>query len=102
MSPDPEQEYFCDGMAEELIDALAKLEGLKVASRTSAFQYKAEQRDVREIGRRLGVRTVLEGGVRKAGDRLRITAQLVNVADGYQIWSGSYERKAEDVIVIQE
>jgi TolB-like protein/Tfp pilus assembly protein PilF len=102
MSPQKDQEYFCDGMAEELIDGLAKLEGLKVASRTSAFQYKEGGRDVREIGRRLGVRTVLEGSVRKAGNRLRITAQLVNVADGYHLWSDKYDRDLEDIFAVQD
>jgi TolB-like protein len=102
MSPQKDQEYFCDGMVEELIDALAKLGGLRVASRTSAFQYKKATRDVREIGRRLGVRTVLEGSVRKAGSRLRVTAQLVNVADGYHLWSDKYHRDLEDIFAVQD
>ncbi len=102
MSPQKDQEYFCDGMAEELIDGLAKLDGLKVASRTSAFQFKEGARDIREIGRRLAVRTVLEGSVRKAGNRLRITAQLVNVADGYHLWSDKYDRDLEDIFAIQD
>jgi len=102
MSPQKDQEYFCDGMVEELIDALAKLGGLRVASRTSAFQYKEATRDIREIGRRLGVRTVLEGSVRKAGNRLRITAQLVNIADGYHLWSDKYDRDLEDIFAVQD
>ena len=85
MSADAENEYFCDGMTEELIDALAKIEGLKVVARTSAFQFKETAHDIREVGQRLNVGTVLEGSVRKAGNRLRITAQLINVADGYHL-----------------
>jgi serine/threonine protein kinase/tetratricopeptide (TPR) repeat protein len=102
MSPRKDQEYFCDGMVEELTDALAKLGDLRVASRTSAFQYKETTRDVREIGRRLGVRTVLEGSVRKAGNRLRVTAQLVNVTDGYHLWSDKYDRDLEDIFAVQD
>jgi TolB-like protein/Tfp pilus assembly protein PilF len=102
MSPQKDQDYFCDGMVEELTDALAKLGGLRVASRTSAFQYKETTRDVREIGRRLGVRTFLEGSVRKAGNRVRITAQLVNVADGYHLWSDKYDRDLEDIFAVQD
>src|SRR6266550_4319001 len=87
MSADPENEYFCDGLAEELLNALAKIESLKVAARTSAFSFKGKETDVREIGRKLNVGVVLEGSVRKSGNRLRITAQLINVADGYHLWS---------------
>src|SRR4030095_8086280 len=85
ISADPENEYFCDGLAEELINALAKIEGLKVAARTSRFSCKGRDEDVREIGRRLAVGAVLEGSVRKAGEQLRITAQLIDVADGYRV-----------------
>ena len=99
---DPENEYFGDGLAEELITALTKVEGLRVAARTSAFQFKGQARDVREIGRRLNVNTVLEGSIRKSGSRLRVTAQLVKVADGYQLWSGRYDRTMEDVFAIQD
>ena len=102
MSADPEQEYFCDGLAEELIDALARLEGLRVVSRTSAFQFKGQSRDVSEIGKQLRVRFVLEGSVRKAGNRLRINAQLINTADGYHLWSERYDRVLEDIFEIQD
>ena len=87
MSADPEQEYFCDGLAEELIDALARLDGLRVVARTSAFQFKGQSLDVAEIGKQLRVRFVLEGSVRKSGNRLRINAQLINTDDGYHVWS---------------
>jgi len=102
MSPDKDQEYFCDGMADELINALTKLGGLHVAARTSAFQFKGKNVDIRTIGEELNVSTVLEGSVRKAGNTLRITAQLINVADGYHLWSETYERQLEDVFAIQE
>jgi len=102
MSSDPEQEYFCDGLAEELIDTLAKLEGLKVVARTSTFQFKGQAHDIRRIGEQLGVRTVLEGSVRKAGNRLRITAQLINVSDGYHLWSERYDRTLDDIFAVQE
>jgi serine/threonine protein kinase/Flp pilus assembly protein TadD len=102
LSPEKDQDYFCEGLAEELINALVKIENLRVASRASAFQIKESVSDVREIGRRLNVESVLGGSVRKAGDRLRITAQLTNVADGYHIWSERYDRKLEDVFAIQD
>ena len=102
MSPDPEQEYFCDGLAEELIDALARLEGLRVVARTSAFQFKGQALDVGEIGKRLKVGTVLEGSVRKAGNRLRINAQLINASDGYHLWSERYDRNMDDVFAVQD
>ncbi len=102
MSADAENEYFCDGLAEELLNALAKIDALRVAARTSAFSFKGKETDVREIGRKLNVSTVLEGSVRKAGDRLRITAQLVNVADGYHLWSERYDRLMEDIFDVQD
>jgi TolB-like protein/Flp pilus assembly protein TadD len=102
MSADPEQEYFCEGMAEEILNALTRLEGLRVAARSSAFQFKERGGDVRRVGEALNVRTVLEGSVRTAGKRLRVTAQLVNVADGYHIWSERYDRQMEDVFAIQD
>ena len=102
MSADPEQEYFCDGMAEELISALTKIENLHVPARTSAFAFKGEKIDMREIGRKLNVATVLEGSVRKAGNRLRITAQLINVTDGYHLWSERFDRELDDVFAIQD
>ena len=102
MSPGRDQDYFCEGMAEELIHALARLPGLRVASRTAAFQFKGHAGDMRAVGERLGVESVLEGSVRKAGDRLRITLQLVDVASGYQQWTGRYDRELADVFAVQE
>ncbi len=102
MSADPDQEYFCDGMAEELISALARIKGLSVAARTSAFLFKGQNVDIRQIGERLMVATVLEGSVRKMGNRLRIAAQLINVHDGYQIWADRYDRNIDDVFAIQD
>jgi serine/threonine-protein kinase len=102
LSPQKDQEYFCDGMSEELINALTKIEQLQVASRTSAFQFKGRSCDISEIGKKLKVQMVLEGSVRKAGNRLRITAQLVNAEDGYHIWSEKYDREMEDVFAIQD
>jgi serine/threonine protein kinase/tetratricopeptide (TPR) repeat protein len=102
MSPDPENEYFSDGIAEEITSALTKVRALQVASRTSAFAFKGKHLDVRRIGEELGVATMLEGSVRKAGNRLRITAQLIKVSDGYHLWSERYDRDAEDVFAIQD
>jgi serine/threonine-protein kinase len=102
LSADPEQDYFCDGMAEEIINALTHVEGLRVVARTSSFAFKGKHQDVREIGRKLDVETVLEGSVRKAGNRLRITAQLVKTDDGYHLWSERYDREMEDVFAIQD
>jgi non-specific serine/threonine protein kinase len=102
MSADKDQEYFCDGIAEEIINALFKVEGLDVAARTSSFAFKRKDLDVRTIGRRLGVDAVMEGSVRKARERLRINAQIVGVADGYHIWSGQFDREVSDVFSIQE
>jgi len=102
MSPERDQEYFCEGMAEELINALTQLGGLKVSARTSSFQFKGPGHDIRQVGHDLGVETILEGSVRKAGSRLRITAQLINVADGCHLWSESFDRDLEDVFAIQD
>jgi TolB-like protein len=102
MSNDPENEYFTDGIAEEIINALSKIQALRVASRTSSFAFKGKSEDMGEIGRKLKVTTVLEGSVRKAGNKLRVTAQLINVADGYQLWSERYDRQLEDVFAIQD
>ncbi|HEX6048709.1 MAG TPA: protein kinase [Gemmatimonadaceae bacterium] len=101
-SPDRDQDYFSDGISEELIATLARIDGLRVASRTSAFAFKGRDVDVRTVGAQLGVSTVLEGSVRRAGDKLRITAQLVNVADGFPLWSETYDRTAGDAFAIQE
>jgi serine/threonine protein kinase/tetratricopeptide (TPR) repeat protein len=102
MSADVENEYLADGMAEEIINALNKVQSLRVAARTSSFAFKGKNEDVGDIGRKLKVSTVLEGSVRKMGSRLRITAQLVNVADGYHLWSERYDREMEDVFAIQD
>jgi TolB-like protein len=102
LSPERDQAYFCDGLAEELISALTRISGLRVASRTSSFQFRGTAADVREIGRRLGVRVVLEGSVRKAGDRLRITVQVTEAAQGFSLSSECYDRSFEDVLEVQE
>jgi TolB-like protein/Flp pilus assembly protein TadD len=102
LSPGRDQEYFCDGLADELIDALSRIRGLRVASRTSSFQWKGTAADVREVGRRLGVRAVLEGSVRKAGDRLRVTVQVTDVVQGFSLSSQRYDRALADVFEIQE
>jgi serine/threonine protein kinase/Flp pilus assembly protein TadD len=102
MSADADNEYFTDGMAEEIINALTKIQSLRVASRTSSFAFKGKNEDIGDIGRKLKVSTVLEGSVRKMGNKLRITAQLVNVADGYHLWSERYDRELEDVFAIQD
>ena len=102
MSPAHDQEYFCDGMTEEIINVLTAVKGLKVVSRTSSFQYKGGAYDIRDIGEKLGVQTVVEGSVRTAGNKLRITAQLIKVADGYHIWSRRYDREMTDVFEIQD
>jgi adenylate cyclase len=102
MSNDPDNEYFSDGIAEEIINTLTKVKALRVASRTSAFAFKGKSEDLSEIGRKLKVNAVLEGSVRKAGNRLRVTAQLIDVADGYHLWSERYDRQLEDVFAIQD
>ena len=102
MSADPENEYFSDGMTEEIINAIGKIPGLQVASRSSSFAFKGKQADPREVGDKLGVGSILEGSVRKIGNKIRITAQLVNVESGYHLWSETYNRQLEDVFEIQE
>ncbi len=102
MSADPENEYFSDGMTEEIIGALSKVPGLQVASRTSCFSFKGKEVDIRQVGEKLGVASVLTGSVRKIGNRIRITAQLVNVESGYHLWSETYDRQLEDVFAIQD
>ena len=102
MSADAENEYFCDGLAEELLNALAKIKNLKVAARTSAFSFKNRNVEVGEIGKALNVKTILEGSVRKSGNKLRITAQLINAADGYQIWSKRYDGELKDIFDLQD
>jgi len=102
LSPNKDQEYFCDGITEELINSLTKIGKLKVASGSAAFQFKGKEQNIHEIGEKLKVQTVLQGSVRKAGNRLRITAQLLNVADGYYIWSEKFDREMEDIFAIQD
>jgi TolB-like protein/Flp pilus assembly protein TadD len=102
MSSDPEQEYFSDGLSEELLNRLAQNNNLRVAARTSAFQFKGQNLDVADIGRKLNVENVLEGSVRKSGNRLRITAQLISVGNGFHLWSETYERELTDVFAIQD
>jgi TolB-like protein len=102
MSPEHDQEYFSDGLSEELLNVLAQIPELRVAGRTSSFSFKGRHEDLRIIGERLGVANVLEGSVRKAGERLRITAQLVSAADGYHLWSQTYDRTLDDVFAIQD
>lgn len=102
MSEDPGQTYLSDGLSEELLNLLAKLDKLKVAARTSSFAFRETDRDIREIGEALNVSTVLEGSIRKAGNRIRITAQLIDAADGYHLWSDSFDRELEDIFAIQD
>jgi adenylate cyclase len=102
LSADPDNEIFADGMCEEIISSLAQIKNLRVIARTSSFSFKGKYVDLRAIGEQLQVRTVLEGSVRKSGNRLRITVQLVNAADGYHLWSETYDREMKDVFAIQE
>jgi TolB-like protein/tRNA A-37 threonylcarbamoyl transferase component Bud32 len=102
MSADPDSEYFGDGIAEEIINALGRLPGLRVAARASAFAFRGKADDLRAIAAQLGVRTVLEGSVRRAGNRVRITAQLVDVDSGFQLWSERYDRQLTDIFAIQD
>jgi serine/threonine protein kinase len=102
LSADPEQEYFCDGLTEEIINALSNISDLRVVARTSAFAFKGGGYDTRDVGRKLGVRTILEGSVRKSDKRIRITAQLINVLDGYHLWSERYDREMKDIFKIQD
>jgi len=101
MSPERDQDYLCEGLAEELIDALTHIEGLRVVARTSSFQFRGDH-DLREVGGKLGVGSLLEGSVRKAGDRLRITVQLIDVTTGFHKWSEKFERSATDVFAVQD
>ena len=102
LSADPENEFFADGITEEILNALSQIAELRVAGRTSAFSFKGKQQDLRAIGEQLNVRTVLEGSVRRSGKRVRITAQLIDVTDGYQLWSERYDREIEDVFAVQD
>ncbi len=102
LSPGKDQEYFADGVAEEILNALARVEGLHVTGRTSSFSFKGKSVQIQEIGRQLNVRAVLEGSVRKEGDRVRVTAQLVDVADGFHVWSESYSRQISGIFAVQD
>jgi TolB-like protein/Tfp pilus assembly protein PilF len=102
MSADKENEYFSDGLAEDIIDALTQVPGLRVMARTSAFAFRGKAQDVREIGARLNVEHILEGSVRKAGNRIRVTAQLVKASDGYHLWSQRFDREMTDVFAVQD
>jgi len=102
MSSDEEQEWFADGLTEEILNALARTPDLLVASRTSSFQYKGENKDISGIAAAMGVAHILEGSVRRGGDRLRVTAQLIRASDGFHLWSETFDRKPEDIIRIQE
>jgi TolB-like protein/Tfp pilus assembly protein PilF len=102
MSPQKDQEYFCDGITENLINRLSNIRQLKVPARTSAFFFKGKPQDIQEIGKKLKVQTVLEGSIQKSGSQLRITAQLINIADGYHLWSEKYDRELKDVFSIQD
>lgn len=102
LSSDPEQEFFSDGISEELLNVLAQFPGLRVAARTSSFQFKGQNQDIGEIARLLKVKNVLEGSVRKAGNKLRITAQLIEAENGYHLWSETYDRELDDVFAIQD
>jgi len=102
MSPEPEQDYFCDGISEEITNSLTHLSGLSVIARTSAFHFKGANIDIREVGQRLGANLVIEGSVRKAGEQLRITAQMIQTESGHHVWSETFRRELKDVFAIQE
>src|SRR5262249_8582369 len=102
MSPGKDQEYFSDGLSEQLIHDLARVSGLKVVGRSSAFQFKNKNEDLREVGRKLGVANVLEGSVRREGSRVRVTAELTKADDGFQLWSQTYDRKINDIFAVQD
>jgi TolB-like protein/Tfp pilus assembly protein PilF len=102
LSPAKDQEYFSDGLADELINDLAKVPGVRVVARSSAFQFKGKNEDVRSVGRKLGVANILEGSIRREGNRVRIMAELIKVDDGFQLWSATYDREMEDVFNVQD
>ena len=102
MSGDPQNEYFSDGLSEELLNVLAKIDALKVAARTSSFHFKGQTGNIAEISRQLGVASVLEGSVRQSGNRVRITTQLINAADGYHLWSETFDRELDDIFAVQD
>jgi TolB-like protein len=102
MSSDPEQEYFSDGVSEELLNVLAKIPDLFVVARTSSFQFRGEDRNIIDIGQQLNVGLVLEGSIRKAGNQVRITAQLIDARNGFHLWSETYDRKLENIFALQD
>jgi adenylate cyclase len=102
LSQAKDQEYFCDGISEEILDALAKIEGLRVVARTSSFSFKGKNADVAEIAQKLNVQNVLEGSLRREGNRIRVTAQLINARDGFHIWSDTFERELQGVFAVQD
>jgi adenylate cyclase len=102
LSQAKDQEYFCDGMSEEILDALAKVEGLRVVARTSSFSFKGKRADANEVGKKLNVENVLEGSVRREGNRVRITTQLINARNGFQLWSETYDRELQGVFALQD
>ena len=102
LSETKDQEYFCDGMSEEIIDALAKVEGLRVVARTSSFSFKGKSVNAREVGEKLNVANVLEGSLRREGNRVRVTAELINARSGFHLWTETYDRKLEDVFALQD
>ena len=102
MSPDKDQEYFADGVSEEVLNQLSRIRDLFVVGRTSSFSFKGRNEDLRVIGDKLGVSHLLEGSVRKAGDRVRVSAQLIKAADGYHLWSQTYDRTLEDIFAVQD
>ena len=102
MSTTKDQEYFSDGFAEQLINDLARVSGLKVVGRSSSFQFRGKDVDLRDVGRKLGVANVLEGSVRREGNHVRVTAELVKTADGFQLWSQTYDREINDILAVQD
>src|SRR5439155_25565324 len=102
LSQAKDQEYFCDGISEEILDALAKVEGLRVVARTSSFAFKGKNADVSEIAQKLNVGNVLEGSLRREGNRIRVAVQLVNARDGFHIWSQTFERELQGVFALQD
>ena len=102
LSEAKDQDYFCDGLAEEILSALTRVHGLQVASRTSSFRFRGGDTDARDIGRLLNVAAIMEGSVRKAGERVRVTAQLIDAGNGYHLWSENFDRRLEDIFAIQE
>ena len=102
MSPQKDQEWFCDGITDEIIGQLSNISGLKVPARTSVFFFKGKEQDIRDIGKKLGVATVLEGSIQKVESRLRARVQLINIADGFHLWSAVFDRDMKDVFAIQD